>query len=633
MRKFIFVLICFFVSFNSFGQDADTTVVALDEIVVSSFYQSSSTVSSIMGPKEIARVNYGQEPSHLFSKMPSIVSMNDNGTEFGYGYYRIRGLDQTRINVTLDGCPWNEAEDYGAYFANSPDLMSSMQSIRVERGAGSSYNGIAGVAGGIILESINIFNPDNESYVYTSTGSFNTYKGTVVYNMYPTNGWGLHVKTTYQHTDGFRDYGFNNSQAVTIKTGYKINDKQTIDILSMNGWHKNGQGWLGNTLEELAVNPMATGNTKAETDNWFMSMNRIQYKMWATDNLLVSSSVYYQFQDGSYRMDLDNYMRRMVGESSNTNILYDYGLTHRMVGANLVGKYYMNPLTLTVGANGYTFSRDHFLDNKSVNTTDADYYSNRGIKTDVTTAEAEIEFVVAVDVAGANLLGDNLANYAHKVDLCIDHHGSNGEYAKYLCLKADYPAAAQLMYEVIIAMNGEITPHVADCLYTGMLTDTGCFKYSSTTPLTHIIGAKLMELGAQHTMLVEKFFMSKTRKSVQMEKYMLNNLEYYFDDRCALLVFTREAILDIQPDPTDFDGLSSMPRDFEGVDVSILIRPLREEGNYKLSIRTGENVDACALAASLGGGGHIRAAGCEVVGSIETVKKAILKEVENALCQ
>ncbi len=247
--------------------------------------------------------------------------------------------------------------------------------------------------------------------------------------------------------------------------------------------------------------------------------------------------------------------------------------------------------------------------------------------------QAEIEYVVAVDVAGVNLLGDNLADFAHKVDLCIDHHGSNGEYAKFLCLKADYPAAAQLMYEVIVAMGCEITPHIADCLYTGMLTDTGCFKYSSTTPLTHIIGAKLMELGANHTMLVEKFFMSKTRKAVQLERYMMNNLEYYFDDRCALLVLTREALMDIKPDPTDLDGLSSMPRDFEGVDISILIRPLREEGNYKLSIRTGENVDACALAAGLGGGGHIRAAGCEVVGSIETVKKAILKEVENALCQ
>ena len=245
----------------------------------------------------------------------------------------------------------------------------------------------------------------------------------------------------------------------------------------------------------------------------------------------------------------------------------------------------------------------------------------------------EIDFVVSVDVAGINLLGDSLMEYAHKINLCIDHHGSNGEYAKYLCLKADYPAAAQLMYEVLCEMGCEITPHIADCLYTGILTDTGCFKYSSTTPLTHIIGARLMELGAQHAMLVEKFFMSKTRKAVQLERYMMNNLEYYFDDRCALLVLTREAILDIQPDPTDLDGLSSMPRDFEGVDISILIRPLREEGSYKLSIRTGETVDACAIASALGGGGHIRAAGCEVIGSIETVKKAILREVENTLCQ
>ena len=246
---------------------------------------------------------------------------------------------------------------------------------------------------------------------------------------------------------------------------------------------------------------------------------------------------------------------------------------------------------------------------------------------------AEIDFVVSVDVAGINLLGDSLMEYAHKINLCIDHHGSNGEYAKYLCLKVDYPAAAQLMYEVLCEMGCEITPHIADCLYTGILTDTGCFKYSSTTPLTHIIGARLMELGAQHTLLVEKFFMSKTRKAVQLERYMMNNLEYYFDDRCALLVLTREAILDIQPDPTDLDGLSSMPRDFEGVDISILIRPLREEGSYKLSIRTGETVDACAIASALGGGGHIRAAGCEVIGSIETVKKAILREVENTLCQ
>ncbi len=389
MRKIIFTLICtvftanFAIAANT--NPTDTTIVSLDEIVVSSFYSNSTTVSSVVKITDIVRTNYGQEPSNIFSKMPSIISLNDNGTEFGYGYYRIRGLDQTRINVSLDGCPWNEAEDYGSYFANSPDLLSSMQTVRVERGAGSSYNGIAGVAGGIMLESINIFNPTNESYAYISGGSYWSHKGTVVYNMYPQNGWGLHVKATHQYTNGFRNYGFNSSQAITIKTGYKFNEKHTLDFLSMNGFHRNGQGWIGNTLEELTLNPRANGCTEDETDNWFMSMNRIQHKMWASDNLLVTSSVYFQFQDGSYRFDLDNYNKRMCGNVTNYKSLYDYGLRHNMVGANIIGKYYLSPVTLTVGVNGYSFNRYHFLDKNSINVSNEEYYSNRGTKTDVST--------------------------------------------------------------------------------------------------------------------------------------------------------------------------------------------------------------------------------------------------------
>jgi len=268
MRKFILAFISAFIAIITFAQESDTTVVALDEIVVSSFYSSSTTVSSVVDIKTLTETNYGQEPSNVFSKMPSIISLNDNGTEFGYGYFRIRGLDQTRINVSLDGCPWNEAEDYGAYFANSPDLLSSMQTVRVEKGTASSYNGIAGVAGGILLESVNIHKPQ-DSYVYFGGGSFNSFKATAVYNMLPQNGWGLHVRAGHQQTAGFRDFGFNSSQALTLKTGYKFNDKSSIDFLTMNGYHRNGQGWIGNTLEELAVNPRANGNVESETDNWF----------------------------------------------------------------------------------------------------------------------------------------------------------------------------------------------------------------------------------------------------------------------------------------------------------------------------------------------------------------------------
>ena len=315
-------------------------------------------------------------------KNPSIISLNDNGTEFGYGYFRIRGLDQTRINVMIDGCPWNEAEDFGAYFANSPDLMSSMVNIAINRGTNSNNNGIAGAAGSINLESINIWH-NNDSYAYLGGGSYGSIKTSINYNIAPTNGWGLHIKATHQQTDGYRDYGFNNSKAFTVKTGYKFNNRHSIDFLSMNGLHKNGQGWIGNTLEELKSNPRANGCTSVEDDNWFMSMNRLQYKGRVTNNIVLTSSVYYQYQTGSYRMDWNNYASKFMPEYISPNyILYDYALTHHLVGANVISKMYFNDLSLSVGVNGYTYNRRHYNGDKGVGVDVSEYYDNIGYKND-----------------------------------------------------------------------------------------------------------------------------------------------------------------------------------------------------------------------------------------------------------
>ena len=211
--KFIFICICIMCCSTVSAQVDSVIIQTLDEVSIVSFF-NNDTHSTEYKKDNIIKTNYGQDPAHVFSKMPSIISLNDNGTEFGYGYFRIRGLDQTRINVMLDGCPWNEAEDFGSYFANSPDLFSSMESVTIQRGTNSNNNGIAGSAGAINLESVNIWD-DNTSYIHLGGGSFNTYKTSVVYNMTPTNGWGLHIKATMQETDGYRDYGFNNSKALT----------------------------------------------------------------------------------------------------------------------------------------------------------------------------------------------------------------------------------------------------------------------------------------------------------------------------------------------------------------------------------------------------------------------------------
>lgn len=388
MRKFLIFIFGLLISLNVFSENVNPvdTTLAINEVTVTSLYRNNVNVGYLIPAQTLISENHGQEPSNLFKYMPNIFAMSDNGTEFGYGYFRIRGLDQTRINVTLDSMPWNEAEDYGTYFANSPDLMSSLHTIKVERGTSSSNNGTASSGGSINLESINLLN-DTESYAYIGAGSFNTYKTSIIYNSGLIGKSAFHVKATQQQTDGYKDYSFNNSQAFTVKYGYFFNDKHSIDVLSLNGRHRNGQGWLGNTKEELESNKHANGNTKIEDDEWFQSVNKIQYKGIISPNLILTSSVYLQYQKGWYNFDLDNYMVRLVDPTwQETNIIYSYGLKHFLYGGNAALKYSKDNLSLTFGSNLYWYQREHYMDDRLddhfKNVDPVEYYDNTGYKKD-----------------------------------------------------------------------------------------------------------------------------------------------------------------------------------------------------------------------------------------------------------
>ena len=411
MRKLIFIMLSVFMLNAQAENVVENTVVNdsvnLNEVTVTSLYRNNVNVGYLINNQTLISENYGQEPSHLFASMPNIFSMNDNGTEFGYGYFRIRGLDQTRINVTLDGMPWNESEDYGTYFANSPDLMSSMHSIKVERGTNSMNNGTASSGGSINLESVDLLN-DTTSYAYVGGGSFKTYKTSLIYNSGLFGGHhAFHVKATQQQTDGFKDYGFNNSQAFTLKYGYWFNKNHSIDVLSLNGRHRNGQGWLGNTREELAVNKHANGNVKEDDDEWFQSVNKIQYKGNFNDNIFLTASVYLQYQNGWYNMDLDNYMVRMVDPNwAPTGIRYSYGLTHYLYGGNAAAKFYLGDLTLTAGTNLYWYQREHFMNDKLkehyANVSEEEFYDNTGYKKDIN-AFISADYTVGKFNFGANI--------------------------------------------------------------------------------------------------------------------------------------------------------------------------------------------------------------------------------------
>ena len=239
-------------------------------------------------------------------------------------------------------------------------------------------------------------------------------------------------------------------------------------------------------------------------------------------------------------------------------------------------------------------------------------------------------FIVAVDVASIQLFGDAVSQYTEQIDLCIDHHGSNAGYAYATLLDETAAATAEIMFDLIPILSVEITPLMADCLYTGLSTDTGCFKFSNTTVRSHLTAARLIELGARLEDLNAVLFENKSRGRMAAERVALDSLEYHHNGRCALVALTKEQIAESGVAPSELEGMTSMPRTIEGVDVGITIRQ-QPGGSYKISVRTSKGVDACAIARRLGGGGHVSAAGCELEGTLENTKAAILAEVEKEL--
>ena len=249
------------------------------------------------------------------------------------------------------------------------------------------------------------------------------------------------------------------------------------------------------------------------------------------------------------------------------------------------------------------------------------------------TAEQDYDFephlIVAVDTADTQLFGAATQVYANRVGLCIDHHGSNSRYAEDLCLFPGAAATAELVYQILVEMGAEITPKIADCLYTGLSTDTGCFKFSNTTEMTHRIAADLFAAGADYVTINRLMFDTKSRSRVMVEQTVLSSMEFYFNHRCAVIAIPRCLIMENNVDESELDGIAGIPRQIEGVEVGVTLR--EKEDGYKISVRTSTEADASAICAKLGGGGHVRAAGCFVKGPLEEAKRAILGAVEQAI--
>jgi len=288
-----------------------------------------------------------------------------------------------------------------------------------------------------------------------------------------------------------------------------------------------------------------------------------------------------------------------------------------------------NPDGDTAGC-GYALCRALRKAGKKANVICGDKFSERFgfMWENVASLEFEEQTVVSVDVADAKLLGGLEEKYRDRVVLAIDHHVSHVDFAENLCVEPDAAACAQTVYKIIKAMDIALDKDIAACLYTAITTDSGCFKFSSVSPETHIIAAELLKYDFGFAELNYILFDLKTRGRIALEEIIYRNMKYYLDGKCAIIVLTEELLKSV--DQEDRNGIAAIPRQVEGVEVGIVIK--ETSNGWKASLRSNNTVDVQAICGLFGGGGHEKAAGCSFSGCTpEEVSEKLVNAVKNAI--
>lgn len=235
--------------------------------------------------------------------------------------------------------------------------------------------------------------------------------------------------------------------------------------------------------------------------------------------------------------------------------------------------------------------------------------------------------IIAVDVADPKLMGSLQETFGNRVDLNIDHHISNVRFAKNMYLDSSASATCEIIFELLNVMRVNINEITARALYTGIATDTGCFKFSNVTVRTHQIVSHLYEHDIKAADINKIMFDTKSKQLLQLEKEVLETAEYHFNDRCMILAVTDKMQEKTGCSGSDLEGIAFISRSVEGVLVGVTLKQTDEQV-YKVSLRTYPPFDASAICKKLGGGGHTAAAGANVYGSLDEVKTQILNAIK-----
>ena len=245
-------------------------------------------------------------------------------------------------------------------------------------------------------------------------------------------------------------------------------------------------------------------------------------------------------------------------------------------------------------------------------------------------AGSKYDKVISVDMASAGMIPEILEITGEAVDLAIDHHGSNSDYAKETCVDAAAAACGEIVYRVILGLRGSVTEKQAELLYIALSTDTGCFVYANTTWETLRIASELVHAGADNGRINKRFFRTKPRSRIMLERMLYNDMRFYEDGRIAVIRITRDMVQTCGATEDDVDDIASIPGAVEGVVAGVTLKE-REDGSCKISLRTTAQVNASAVCAKFGGGGHPMAAGCAISAQLDEAEREIVNAITETL--
>ena len=239
------------------------------------------------------------------------------------------------------------------------------------------------------------------------------------------------------------------------------------------------------------------------------------------------------------------------------------------------------------------------------------------------------DLFISVDCAALDRLGDALPYFQKaKRTFCVDHHVSNQNFAEHNYIFPDASSTCELIFELL--PDERIDREIAECIYTGMVHDTGVFQYSCTSRKTMEIAGKLIEKGINFPKIVDETFFTKTYNQNRIMGLALMKSVLHLDGKCISSVITKQEMQEYDVLPKHLDGIVSQLRVTKDVEVAIFLYEL-EDGEFKVSTRSKELVDLSEIAVKFDGGGHVRAAGFSMKGEPEQIIEAILQEVKHLI--